>query len=249
MGMVNLITILESGRDLAGNERAKIARAAKGLRIVIVPLANPDGRERLPIEDLVGHPRRDTPRYGQGIWHNGRVMRHPDMKRVHPMRRDVTFLGGYFNDDGVNIQADCEFTGFMARETRALLKLTVAEVPEAVVNAHSCELGPFIFYRGASLPTPCEVRLAQVAAVAHRRLLEKNLRPEPLYRHTSGDGLVSLNTLFHYLTGTLPICYEGPDGTAKRPYTHEEILEIHLTFAETFLALLADEGLRPPLPS
>jgi hypothetical protein len=175
-------------------------------------------------------------------------MRWPDMKKIHPMRRDVKFLGGYFNDDGVNIQADCEFTSSMARETRALLELTVAEVPEAVVNAHTCELGPFVVYKGASLPTPYDVRLAQVAEVAHRRFLERGLRPEPIYRHTSGEGTVSLNTLFHFLTGALPICYEGPNGTRKHPFTHEEILEIHLTFAEVFLTMLADEGLRPPLP-
>jgi hypothetical protein len=146
------------------------------------------------------------------------------------------------------MQADCEFSDFMAEETRALLRLTVEEVPEAAVNAHTCDLGPFCIYRGASLPTAYEVRLAQVAAVARRRLAERQLRPEPPYRYTSGEGVVSLNTLFHYLTGALPICYEGPNGNRKNPYTHEEILEIHLTFAETFLTMLAEEGLRPPLP-
>lgn len=248
MAMVNLANIIERGCDLAGNPRPSIASAAKGLRVVIVPLANPDGRERLPIEDLVGHPVRDIPRYGQGVWANGRVMRHPGMKRVHPMSKDVKFLGGYFNDDGVNIQADCEFTAFLARETRALLELTIEEVPEATVNIHSCSLGPFSLYKGASLPAPYDVRLAQVAEVAHRLLVARRLRPEPPYRHTGGDGMVSINTLFHYLTGALPICYEGPHGTKDNPFTHEEILEIHLAFAEAHLTLLKDEGLRPPLP-
>jgi len=248
MGMINLISSLETGRDLAGNERGNILRAAEGLRIVIVPLANPDGRERVPIEDFVGRPVKDIPRYGQGVWANGRVMNHPEMKKIHPMRKDVRFLGGYFNDDGVNIQTDCEFTSFLARETKAILGLTVDEVPEAVVNIHSCSLPPFLLYKGASIPAAYEVRQAQVAEACRGKLAQRELRPLDSYRHSSGDGVVSLNTLFHYLTGALPLCYEGPHGTLDHPYTHEEILEIHLAFAETFLELLSDEGLRPPLP-
>lgn len=249
MGLINLTNILETGFDLAGNRHKTISNAAKGLRIVLVPLANPDGRERLPIDDLVGHPVKDIPRYGQGVWANGRIMKHPAMKRIHPMPPEkVKLLGGYFNDDGVNIQADCEFTNFMAKETKALLELTLEEVPEATANIHSCSLGPFVIYVKKSLPLPYDVRLAQVGEACHRKFLERKLRPANIYRHSTGDGTVTFDTLLHYLTGALPISCEGPHGTTDHPFTHEEILQVHLTFHEVWLTMLAEEGLRPSLP-
>ena len=125
--------------------------------------------------------------------------------------------------------------------------MTVEEVPEAVVNIHSCSDGPFAFVGGACLPAACDVRLGQVAEVAYRMCRERNLRPVRS-GYAEGTGVVSINTLFHYLTGALPVCYEGPHGTKGNLYTHEEILEVHLTFAEVYLTLLKEEGLRSALP-
>ena len=246
MGIVNLASVLETGRDLAGNERKEIARAAEGLRIVLVPLANPDGRERLPIEDLIGGSLEDHHLYCQGRYADGTLMEHPDCKKLHPMPKEVEFLGGYFNDDGVNIQADCEFTNFLARETKALCELVVEEVPEAVANMHSHSTEPMFFYTGWSMPAAYDIRRAQVAEVVYGKLAERNLRPMPLYRWKEQETF-AIDSLFHFLTGSLPLIVECPHGMASLPYTREEILEIQMTFHEVFLTMLKEEGLRPPL--
>lgn len=45
--IANLISLLETGKDLAGGENPGLLRAAEGLRVVLVPIANPDGRARV----------------------------------------------------------------------------------------------------------------------------------------------------------------------------------------------------------
>jgi len=247
-GLVNLASVLETGRDLAGNARPAVAQAATGLRIVLVPLANPDGRERQPREDLIGVSPDQQRLYCQGRYPDGTLMEHPDCKKLQPMPLDCKWLGGYFNDAGVNIQADCEFTNLLAPETVALLKLAAAEAPEAVVNIHSHSTPPVLMPVAWSVPPSYEVRAAQVAEVSYRALLAKGLRPQPIARYKPSDGEISIDTLFYILTGALPLVYECPHGVAKCPYTREEILEIQMTYYEVILTMLAEEGLRPPLP-
>jgi hypothetical protein len=249
MGLVNLANVIEAGSDLAGNARDAIADAASRLRIVIVPLACPDGRERQPREDLIGCSAEDQRLYCQGRYPDGTLMTHPDCKRLHPMPLDCKWLGGYFNDDGVNIQADCEFSGFLAEETRALCRLVAAEAPEAVANMHSHSTGPVMFYTDTPFATAVDVRRAQVSEVCYRRLAEKGLRPLSPYRYRSSEGHFALDGMFHYLSGCLPIVCESPHGVASLPFTREEILEVQMTFYEVFLTLLDEEGLRPPLPA
>jgi len=248
VGALNLASVIETGQDLAGNPRPAIAEAAQNLRIVIVPLVNPDGRERVGLDDLIGVSDADQPFYCQGRYADGTVMSHPDCKRLHPMPLDVQYLGGYYNDDGVNIQSDTEFNAPLARETKALLDLVVSETPEAVANMHSCGLGPFMIYSGLSVPPAYEIRMAQIAGVLSRKFAERGLRPCPPYRYKPNEGGFTLDSMFHFLTGSLPILCEGPHGLSSNPYTREEILEVQMTFHEMFLTTLAQEGLRPPLP-
>ena len=246
MGMMNLANVLETGKDLAGNDREAISRAAEGMRIVLVPLANPDGRERLPIEDLIGGSLEDHHLYCQGRYADGTLMEHPDCKKLHPMPEDVEYLGGYFNDDGVNIQADCEFTNFLAKETKALCELVADEAPEAVANMHSHATGPMFFYTGWSMPAAYDIRRAQIAEVTSTgNSPRETSRPAPLYRYKTTE-TVAIDTLFYMLTGSMPLITECPHGMASLPYTREEILEIQMTFHEVFLTMLAGEGLRPP---
>jgi hypothetical protein len=249
MGALNLAWVLETGADIAGNPRPSIARAAESLRVVIVPLANPDGRERVGLDDLLCVSDADQPLYCQGRYADGTVMSHPDCKRLHPMPRDVQYMGGYYNDDGVNIQADSEFNRPLARETKAILDLAVREVPEAVANMHSHGGGPVMFYTGLGLAAAYDVRMAQVSEVVYRALASRGLRPLPPYRYKHNEGAFVLDTMLHVLAGCLPLQCECPHGLASNPYTREEILEVQMTFHEVFLTLLADEGLRPPLPS
>ena len=58
VGMVNMISVFETGKDLAGNEWPELESMLDSLdRIVLIPLCNPDGRDRVPIrmEKYRGH--------------------------------------------------------------------------------------------------------------------------------------------------------------------------------------------------
>ena len=50
VGMVNLISVIETGKDLRGREWPEItAVAAKLDRLILIPIVNPDGRVRIPL--------------------------------------------------------------------------------------------------------------------------------------------------------------------------------------------------------
>ena len=63
-GAVNLLHILETGKDLRARRWPAITKYAKKLRLLLVPLANPDGRARVKIPSLVGLPLDDLVYYG-----------------------------------------------------------------------------------------------------------------------------------------------------------------------------------------
>ena len=95
--------------------------AAK-VRLLLVPLANPDGRARTGIPSLVGLTVDDLTYYGQGMWKDGKLIEWAGSKRFLPLPLDkVRFSGGYPNDDGVNFMHDVSPAGHRARETTALL--------------------------------------------------------------------------------------------------------------------------------
>ena len=50
VGMVNLISVLENGKDLRGKEWPMINKIAPMIdRLILIPVTNPDGRERIPL--------------------------------------------------------------------------------------------------------------------------------------------------------------------------------------------------------
>ena len=60
---------------------------------------------------------------------------HPGCKKVHPIAEVSGFIGGYFNDNGVNIVHD-NFFFPMAEETKALLRIADEYVPDISLHLH-----------------------------------------------------------------------------------------------------------------
>jgi hypothetical protein len=84
-GAVNLLHILEHGRDLRGRRWPEIRRLEKRLRLLLVPLANPDGRARVRIPSLVGLTSDDHSFYAQGMWKDGRLITWLGSKQFIPL--------------------------------------------------------------------------------------------------------------------------------------------------------------------
>lgn len=155
VGIMNLISVFETGKDLNGTEWPEITSMLDSLdRIVLVPLCNPDGRDRVPVrmEKFRGsevdanhvHEWLNTGGYADGT-----LIGWPDCKKNIPLDfSTVAFPGGYPNDNGVNIMHD-DFFGDVQPETRILFDLVSREKPDITLNMH-CGVGrtnPFIgFY-------------------------------------------------------------------------------------------------------
>ena len=140
VGVVNLIYILETGKDLQGKEWPDVTAVAKKLdRIILIPVMNPDGRARIPIRmqshfgdsDIV-HEFLNTGGYADGT-----IIGWPQVKEFIPMDfKDFGFPGGYPNDAGVNIMHD-DFFGDIQPETKALFDLVASEKPDLILNMHT----------------------------------------------------------------------------------------------------------------
>ncbi|RPI24994.1 MAG: hypothetical protein EHM61_15575, partial [Acidobacteria bacterium] len=66
VGLVNLIHIAETGKDYLGRDQSGLLAKLEAARVVIVPIANPDGRRRCPYESFVGVSLDEMTKYGQG---------------------------------------------------------------------------------------------------------------------------------------------------------------------------------------
>jgi len=131
----NLINLIETGVDLAGERHDDILKALEGINLFIVPCLNPDGRARIPLETMAGQSYEKFRYYSQGTWKDGSFCNWPQCKSIHPIKDAADFLGGYFNDDGVNIMLD-NFFFPMAEETKAILKVADEYVPDMTILLH-----------------------------------------------------------------------------------------------------------------
>jgi len=140
VGMVNLISVIETGNDLRGKEWPGITEAISELdRVILIPIANPDGRERIPLRmELFRDTIYTVPEYlNTGGMPDGTITGWPQIKEFIPMDFSKPgFPGGYPNDAGVNIQHD-NFLGMKQPETQALFDLAEREKPDLIINMHT----------------------------------------------------------------------------------------------------------------
>lgn len=244
VGALNLINILETGKDLRGKAWPEIVEKASKYRLVIMPLVNPDGRARVPKNSFVGLPADTMTFYGQGSRVDGSMYRWPFVKGFHPMLKDVGFLGGYFNDQGVNVQCDDMFEP-MARETRAVLNLARNEAPDCVVNVHSHEeRGEFLVEDW----TP-QVMRERNKAIADRYLAVMTAEGTPPCSFkrelTEPTWALDLTGALYHVSGALSMTYEGPHGvTGDSTWAigHEGILDSHLIMYRELLRIGLEPG-------
>ena len=231
---LNFAHLMETGTDLRGRQWKELRALAEQMRVVLVPLAQPDGRIRSPVRNLVGGSVDDLYYYGQGVMRDGEILRWPACKRLQPVPvDDMQFVGGYYNDAGVNIQHDDFFAPQVAPETRALLDLVRAETPDAFITLHSCGNGPFLIAPENFLSQQCQFHQVQVGALIADRHRRDGLRPGGGTR-TEPRGGFYLHTALYHTSGALPLIFEYPHGLEMKPFTFDEILDIGLgLFEET----------------
>ncbi len=157
----NLIKNIETGTDYAGKENAELIKSLEGINLLLIPCVNMDGRARIPLRTMAGQDYESFRYYSQGTWKDGSLCEHPACKKVHPLKDKCSFLGGYFNDDGVNIVHD-NFFFPMAEETKALLHLADDWVPDISLHLHGGG-DQQQFYQFDYMPRGVKERIAALA--------------------------------------------------------------------------------------
>jgi hypothetical protein len=223
VGVINLISVIETGKDLAGREWPEITAAVSELdRVILIPLLNPDGRDRVPVkfeehrgsskDAYVVHEYLNT-----GGKPDGTLIGWPDVKEFIPMDfSKVGFPGGYPNDAGVNMMHD-DFFGELQPETQALFDLAACEKPDLIINMHTGAPGNNYFIR---MHRPyCEPALAPVFdslyRFVHTGLTIRGLQSTPDAALESdpkrtSPGVYNLDGALNLHCGALSVVVEAP---------------------------------------
>lgn len=237
-GLLNLLHVLEKGTDYRGKRWDYLHEQKDRFRLLIIPCMNPDGRARVPFGSVAGMPLADYRYYVQGTWKDGRLCDWPGCKAVHPMKDHVAYLGGYFNDDGVNLMHDNFFLP-MADETAALLHLADEEAPDLIVQLHggtNC--------RNQLMPTayvPPSIQAEMLAfdqglykECKRRGLRYKPLVPEDFVNETeSAPRSFNLASALHHVCGGISMVYESNQSLGYgEADSLDDILDHHLLLVE-----------------
>lgn len=135
VAILNLIHLLETGKDYAGNTNHELLDLAEKVHLLLMPMCNPDGRSHVPFDNFVGRTIQESKYFNQGTWKDGTLCGWPQCKKYFPIKDYVDYLGGYYNDDGVNIMHD-DFFGHKAAETSNILDVCRIYAPDVSVLFH-----------------------------------------------------------------------------------------------------------------
>ena len=233
VAIMNLISLLETGTDLAGKRNDSLLSLAEKLHLVLMPMCNPDGRSHIPFDNFVGHTFEDLRYYNQGAWKNGELCGWPGCKTRHPIKEHVSYLGGYFNDDGVNMMHE-DFFGEISNESKILIDVCRKEVPDLSIQLHGgtnciCTLLPNEYGSQENLER-C-MKLSNAVKVT----LEEN----GISYKVSGVGVISsafgLKGAMHHVCGEPVLTFESNQGLLNcgaACYTYDEIYRSHMLLFE-----------------
>ena len=245
--LLNLVNIIETGYDLAGTDFSFFKEKAQKVNLLLIPCINPDGRSHIPFDSFVGKSFYDLRYYNQGTWADGTLCGWPECKRKHPIKDYVDYLGGYFNDGGVNLMHD-DFFGKKAIETQALFNVCEQYVPDFTVLLHggsNCKnhiLGPAY--------APLEIK--QMVA-DFEEILKQNCNAAGLDLYTPNVNFdygesrelptsFNLPSALTHLCGEPCVTYESNQGLVDAPfgeaYGYDEIYNHHLILFKSLMQYL-----------
>ena len=237
--LLNLINMIETGKDFRGNKNTFLSDCIDHCRLLIVPIANPDGRSRGIPALMHGLSYEEFRHYSQGRWKDGSLCEWPDCKTIHPIKDHVSFLGAYYNDDGINLMHD-NFFGKMANETKALFDIAEAEAPDFTAHFHGGGNSLNVILDTAYVPLFIKEKIhvlgsrIKTEAGKHNILTDETKILQDDHFPPRSFNLVSA---MHHFCGTVSFCYESNQGinnhkTGETIFSPEEILELHYILFE-----------------
>ncbi|KPK37412.1 MAG: hypothetical protein AMJ65_14620, partial [Phycisphaerae bacterium SG8_4] len=238
-GLINLVNIMETGRDLRGNDCAELLALGRQCRLLIIPDGNPDGIARFEPRSLCGMTLNDLKFWGQGTWSDHTFCGWPQSKRQHPMVGDnVGFLGCYFNDTGINPMHD-EFFAPMGPEAPAILNVARQHGPDLAVSLHSHASNPALL-RPAYVTAEIQEDVRTLAKRCYELLADRGLPhgSPPTVKPEGGENPspFNLTSAIYHISGASSFTFECPHGlTEGCQVNFEQILDIQLTLYEAMM--------------
>lgn len=233
-GLLNLIEIAETGRDLRGRDWAELAANLAKCRVLIIPSGSPDARARCSYDSWVGIDYPVHERIGMGTRPDGSNHTWPYVKQVHPMRGpQVATPGAYWNERQVNLMHD-EWFDPMTPETQAFFRLAREEAPDYIVSLHSHAVKPELM-QTAYVPWTVKETLKTLGDRLQKRYAVAGLPHRPSGAAPEEDGRTfpppsfNLASALHHACGAVAFVYETPCGL--RPYppvNHDQLLDLQL---------------------
>ncbi|MGD9498641.1 MAG: M14 family zinc carboxypeptidase [Armatimonadota bacterium] len=243
---LNLVHILETGRDLSGREQPEVLSLLRRVRVVIVPCLNPDGRERAGILHLSGAEEDHIYLVQQGVHKDGSLFRGRRIKEVQPIPPGLLeFMGGYYNDADVNLQHDDFFGPALAPENRGLLDLMRREIPDGFLTLHAHGAHPSVTGPDAFLSPGYQRKQSEAGFYLLSRLAAQGLEVLDPALSSGPPWSFYFQTYFHHASGALPLLGELPHGIRQCPYTLQRILDTGLTVAACWVEFALRFGCRP----
>lgn len=243
---MNLISIMETGKDLLGRNQKVLHEKLQQVRLVIVPCLNPDGREAAAVSHLNGAEIDHLFLVQQGVLRDGTLFRGRKIKEVQPISDAfVRFRGGYYNDHGVNLQHDNFFGPCVAPENDAIRKLFLHEIPDGFLTLHAHGGLPSFIAPDAFLSPGYQRKQVEASMYVTSRLADRGigvLRPEDL---VVPPWSFYFQTWLHHMTGALPLLFEFCHGLKTRPFPLQDTLDTGLILTEGWLDYCLTMGMRP----
>jgi len=240
-GLVNLIQVMETGRDLRGKEQTILQELGRQCRLLIIPEGNPDGIARFEPRSLLGMSGNDLRFWGQGTWSDDTFCGWPESKQQHPMvGANVGFLGCYFNDKGINPMHD-EFLAPISTEAPAILQVAKIEGPDLAVSLHSHGSKP-VLLRPAYVTMEVQEEIRALSQL-YNELMDKRKLPHGGVFTAKPEGgrtpsSFNLTSAMYHISGANSFTFECPHGLSEERYcqvTLEQILDIQLTLYEAMM--------------
>lgn len=251
----NLIHNIETGCDYAGHENRSLIESIKGINLLLIPCINMDGRARIPLKTIAGQGFEGFRKYSQGTKTGGELIGYPACKLNHPIKETSEFLGGYFNDDGINIMHDNFFMP-MAEETKALLSVADEYVPDMTIQLHGGGNCRQVLLNANYVPLVVKEKIHRLSECVMQASIDagvgEHFYHSPLNKSEENIVPPSFNLVSAWtaLCGEPCICYESNQGlnlsdsqTGKNnAYSLEEIYLHHRILFETVFRFVKIKG-------
>ena len=245
-GAVNLIQMLETGRDFRGQTDPELLKLISKYRFIVVPCVNMDGRAISP-DHLRGACWYDFRKASQGTWLDGALVGWRGSKSYFPLPLEsVEFPGGYPNGAGYNIMHDAAPGDLRTEEAKALMRLAARWRVDAVLNGHSCESATSIVPPTAIDIPENVARAKDICFTINKALFDAGLGREPTpVEKIRLATTANLNNLFTLASGALALTLEctvsgdrpeRPPSHPTRIYSFEELESQALIALRAYLA-------------